>query len=59
MWREAIRSEQPTTEDELFAAVHKTFMNYPQQYIDNLLLSFRKRLELCVEAGGKSISGAY
>ena len=59
MWRDAVRRYRPTNADELWAAVEATFMAYPDQLFDDLIDSFKRRLEKVVEANGDSISGDY
>jgi transposase len=58
MWADALKSK-PKDQDSLYAAVEKCFYEYPDEYIDNLVLSFRRRLEAVVEVQGGSISGKY
>ena len=56
MWRQAVRMK-PGTEDELWNEAKKAWDDLETEYIDRLVMSFRRRLELCVLTGGKSING--
>ena len=47
---------QPVQQENLGAKVREIWESIPQEVIDKLCLSFKKRLELCLKIGGKSIS---
>ena len=46
----------PQTKAELQAAVKREWDSFDQDSINNLILSFRDRLLMCINVGGKSIS---
>ena len=50
---------RPRDADELWSCVETVFNRFDDSYIDALILSFRKRLELVVEHKGESISDCY
>jgi hypothetical protein len=58
MWRDAMKS-RPDTKEKLWESVQKTFREYSNEFIDNLVLSFRRRLLKVIEKKGDSISGEY
>lgn len=58
MWADALKLK-PKDTDELWNAVQTVFRNYPESYIRDLIMSFRRRLQLCVECGGATISDHY
>lgn len=58
MWADALK-RRPSTKEQLWDAVKATFDEYDDSYIDKLIMSFRRRLQACVECGGASISGKY
>ena len=58
MWADALK-KKPTNIGELWSAVEEVFTSYDDQYIDNLVLSFRRRVMKCVEAKGESIGSEY
>ena len=49
----------PENNEELWKRCKEVFYGFPQQYIDDLVLSFRRRLEKCKEENGESISEWY
>jgi hypothetical protein len=58
MWADAMKL-RPTNMDELWTAVDGVFRGYDDEYIDGLVLSFRKRLLMCIEANGGTIGAHY
>lgn len=58
MWPDAMK-KRPKTEADLWRAVEEVFDGYPEIYFENLVMSFRKRLVLCLEREGASISELY
>ena len=46
----------PTTYHELQSAIEREWESFDQSSIDELILSFRERLIMCKNVGGKSIS---
>jgi transposase len=58
LWADAMKL-RPRDADELWSCVETVFNRFDDSYIDALILSFRKRLELVVEHKGESISDCY
>lgn len=58
MWADAMRS-YPTSKEQLFDCVSATFNGYSDDYMNNLIESFRRRVLKCIEVNGASISGDY
>jgi transposase len=58
MWRDALQN-RPTTSATLWETVQTTFLAYDNSYVDNLIMSFRRRLVLCVENEGRTIGDHY
>jgi hypothetical protein len=58
LWYE-VATKHPKTEEEHEKACKEVFYQLEKGYIDNLLNSFRKRVELCVKARGESINGVF
>jgi inhibitor of nuclear factor kappa-B kinase subunit alpha len=46
---------KPTSKDQLKVVLREIWNNLPVQSIKKAVLSFRKRLQLCIEAGGGHI----
>ena len=49
-------ADRPKTADELKAAIIKEWDDISIDVVNKLVSSFKKRLELCVKVGGRSIS---
>ncbi|CUE69847.1 unnamed protein product [Bodo saltans] len=58
LWVDALKN-RPTTSATLWDAVQKTFLAYDKSYFDTLVLSFRRRLVMCVEKEGDTIGSRY
>jgi hypothetical protein len=58
MWSDALR-QHPTSKQALWNEVQSVFLGFDEAYIEKLIMSFRRRLVLCVERDGGSISDAY
>ena len=46
---------KPTTTTELKAVLQHIWDKLPQQSIENAVIAFRKRLQLCIQGGGGHI----
>jgi hypothetical protein len=58
MWVDAMRL-RPTNSDELWVCCQAVMKQYPDKYYNNLVLSFRKRLLMCIAANGNTIGQNY
>ena len=47
---------QPKNKEELISQIQQLWDEIPQESINKLILSFKYRLEMCRDVGGKTIS---